>query len=264
MQKDVPYLTGLLQVALTCSGNLFRYLTVQTTGFGVPMPPDTWVQFSGTIDTSMVPNCNPVGSPPGMVSAATLFLNQSGGMLPFPDLYIDDVVVQVTDGHNLVGNPNFEAGFADGWTANGATIAVSSTVSSGGTHSLSATGRTLTSSGPTYALPTALARYNVTFPILHTGSSSHGFALQATYNCAGGSPIVTLPFASAAAVPPKTWTKLSGTVTLPPPDAPAGCRMIQPTTVSVTQQELGTCTVAGGSLECPDLYIDDVSITLAP
>ena len=33
------------------------------------------------------------------------------------DLYIDDLVVQVTDGHNLVGNPNFEASATaiDGW-----------------------------------------------------------------------------------------------------------------------------------------------------
>jgi len=52
-------------------------------------------------------------------------------------------------------------------------------------------------------------------------------------------------------------------VTLPPPDAPAGCKLVQ-AAIAVRQIDAGTCTASGGTLECPDLYIDDVSITLAP
>ena len=46
-----------------------------------------------------------------------------------PPLYLDDVVVTVTDGHNLVGNPNFEAGLVDGWSlsAGSSTLTISTT-----------------------------------------------------------------------------------------------------------------------------------------
>ena len=43
-----------------------------------------------------------------------------------PNLFVDDLVIRVTDGHNLVGNPNFEAfdtltglGVTSGWATNG-------------------------------------------------------------------------------------------------------------------------------------------------
>jgi hypothetical protein len=125
------------------------------------------------------------------------------------------------------------------------------------------TGRTTSDSGPTYALPTGTARYQVTLYAMHTGMPDRALALQAAYTCAGGSPTLTPAIATSPAFAANTWARLSGTVTLPPPTAPAGCRMIR-ATVSVTQQETGTCIAAGGTVDCPDLYIDDVSITLAP
>jgi len=58
------------------------------------------------------------------------------------------------------------------------------------------------------------------------------------------------------------WNQLSATVTFPPADAPAGCQL---TSASLyLQQESGTCGIATGQVECPDIYVDDVSITLAP
>ena len=48
-----------------------------------------------------------------------IVVNQAANGTPvmLPDLFMDDVVVQVSDSHNLVGNSNFEGGFTDGWTA---------------------------------------------------------------------------------------------------------------------------------------------------
>ena len=56
--------------------------------------------------------CQPGAATPGVVRSAMLYLNQTaaGSPVVFPNLFLDDVVVTVPDGHNLVGNPNFEAG----------------------------------------------------------------------------------------------------------------------------------------------------------
>ena len=69
---------------------------------------------------------------------------------PYPDLYLDDLVVQVTDGHNLVGNPNFEAGLADGWSLSAglSTVTIDSTAAHGGTKSMHQTGRSIPAAGP--------------------------------------------------------------------------------------------------------------------
>lgn len=50
-------------------------------------------------------------------------------------------------------------------------------------------------------------------------------------------------------------------VTDPPASAPAGCKLTQ--AAVYLQQEGGTCGADGG-IECPDLYVDDVAITVAP
>src|SRR5262249_37412355 len=120
MQKDDASITGILQIRLICA-TATDYLTVQTSGFGVTMSQSVWTMFSATVDTSVTPattDCLPNGATPGLVKSAVLYLNQGGTGTPsaYPDLYLDDVVIQVTDGHNLIGNPNFEAGFTDGWT----------------------------------------------------------------------------------------------------------------------------------------------------
>ena len=64
---------------------------------------------------------------------------------------------------------------------------------------------------------------------------------------------------TAPSVAANVWTAIGGTIALPPPDAPVGCQLTD-AAISVRQAEGGSC---GGGIECPDLYVDDVSITLA-
>ena len=66
------------------------------------------------------------------------------------------------------------------------------------------------------------------------------------------------PIATEVAVPANTWTELSGTVVLPPVDATIGCKLID-AEVHV-EQEVGTC----GTIECPDLFLDDAVIAIVP
>jgi hypothetical protein len=271
LQKDDPSITGVLQLEVICATTT-SYVAVQPTGsFGVTMAQNTWTMFSATVDTStgvMMPaDCDPNATPPGVVKTAVLYLNHVMNPTPvaLPDLYMDDLVVQVQDGHNLVGNPNFEAGVTDGWSVNGggSPLAISSTVAHGGTHSLWLSGRTTTASGPRYtALPIGTASYNLTFWVQHNGTATHDLNLQAAYTCIGSTQVLPPPIATATAVAGSTWTQLGGTLTLPPANATPGCGLAQ-ATVFVTQ-EAGTCGTGAGQVECPDLFVDDVSITLAP
>ncbi|HLK92883.1 MAG TPA: hypothetical protein VKZ18_23525 [Polyangia bacterium] len=58
-------------------------------------------------------------------------------------------------------------------------------------------------------------------------------------------------------VAPSSWTELGGTFVFPPADAPAGCRLSM-AAIDVVQAEAGDCS----TLECPDLFVDDASVTL--
>ena len=123
--------------------------------------------------------------------------------------------------------------------------------------SLGVTTRTTSTSGPSYRLPIGAARYNVTFHVLHTDVGAHDLVLQPSYTCLGGTQTTTPPIAMEVALPGDTWTTLSGMVTLPPLDATPGCKLTQ-AEVHV-EQEAGACD----TIMCPDIYIDDASITLA-
>jgi hypothetical protein len=169
-------------------------------------------------------------------------------------------VVQVIDGHNLVGNPNFETGLPDGWLVNGVGTLAVNTVTGG--NALELKGRTLTTTGQKYLLPIGAAKYNIVFNVLHTGAMAHNLILVASYTCLGSSPVTGAAIATAPTVMPNAWTMLSGTVTMPPADAAPGCRLTE-AAVHV-QQEPGTCGTTSGAIECPNLYVDNVSITLAP
>jgi len=262
MQQDDPSITGLVQIQVNCNTGA-QYVTVQSGGFGLQLTMGVWTKFSTTVDTSTLPDdCLATATPPGVIKSAVVYLNQSAAGTPveMPDLYLDDLVVQVTDDHNLIGNPNFEAGVTDGWSvANDGTLAVSTAVpANGGMNSLAVTARPSSTSGPRYALPIGPAKYNITFQVLHTGMSPHDLVLQPSYTCFGGAQVFPAPIATELAVPANTWTTLSGTVVLPPVDAAAGCKLVQ-ADVHVEQEE-GTCD----AIECPDLYLDDAAITIAP
>jgi hypothetical protein len=261
LQRLDASMNAALQSKVTCN-TASTYPTVGN--FGTAMAQGIWTRFTGTIDTSTAPDCLPTGAAPGLVKTSTLYLNQTDSPLTtFPDLFLDDLVVQVTDGHNLVGNPNFESALPDGWNVNGGgSLTVSSTIYHGtGAHSLGLTGRTTTASGPMYPLPIGAAKYNLSVFALHTGTAPHSLTLQPTYTCVGGTQTLVPPVASAT-VASGIWTQLSGTVTLPPANAVAGCRLTQ--AGFYVQQESGTCSTGGGTIECPDVYIDDVSVTLPP
>jgi hypothetical protein len=271
LQKDVASIGGLLQVRLLCAVNTNPgyYFTVQPSGFSIPMDQGVWTMFSATIDTAQSPagvDCLPVGATPGLVRAATVYLNQYDDMsgAPKPPLYLDDVVVTVTDGHNLVGNPNFEVGFTDGWSlsAGSSTLMISTTAFHGGAKSLRQMTRSIPSAGPRWSLPNGAARYNFSFWVQHAGTVPRTLMLQPTYTCVGGSAVVPPAIVTVPDVAPNTWTELKGMGVFPPANAAAGCKLLL-AAVHV-QHDGSACGTATGQVECPDLFIDDVSVTLVP
>ncbi len=263
MQNDNPTQTAAVQVNLPC-GSTNNYPVIGSYGFS--MAQGVWTHITGTIDLSAQSGCDPTAATPGVVNSALLYLNQTATGTPtaLPNLFFDDLTIQVTDGHNLVGNPNFEANSPAGWTNNGGgSLAGSLVVANSGTHSLALTGRTATYNGPVWKMPIGIAKYNVTFNALQKGTANHPLVLAYTYTCVGGSAQYGT-IAQAASVAPNTWTALTGSVTFPPAGAPSICKL-GAAAVYLQQGDSGTCTsVTGGTLECPDLYIDDVSVTLAP
>jgi hypothetical protein len=260
---DSAFTSGVLQLALSCgSPAVANYLPIGN--YGVSLPSGVWTKISSSIDLTATAGCNP-STTGGVVDSALAYLNQTNPEMPTaqPPLFIDDLSITVTDGHNLVGNPNFEAGTTVGWSLNGSgALAISGTKSHGGTNSLFNTGRAATFNGPRWNLPIGTAKYTVSFWVMHTGSSPHDLTLQPTYACLGGSQQFPAGVATAAQATGGTWTQLSGSVTFPPAGATAGCKL---TSAGLyIQQEGGTCGTGTGQIECPDIYVDDVSITLAP
>jgi hypothetical protein len=259
MQTGTTTFDGVAQYYEKCATQE-DYVAIQPTGFGMSMPTGAWVQFAGTIDSATPfgdPGCLPTAAAPGAIASSFIYVNNGQGETKEPDLYMDDVVVQVTDGHNLVGNPNFETGSIAGWGPAGA-LTLSTTVAASGMYSLQSTGRSASTVGPTYALPIGAARYSVSLKARHSGTNPHDLVLQPTYTCLGGSAVTPPPIAIAAATPGGTWTTLIGNVTFPPANAAANCRLTQ--AAIQVQQEAGICS----AIECPDLFVDDVSITLTP
>jgi len=260
MQNENVDQTAALQVNLNCgAGATSSFPTIGM--YGVHLLQGVWTQVTGTVNfPTTSASCDPAMG--GVVNSALLYLNRAGAGTPVaePNLYMDDVVITATDGHNLVGNPGLEANVTSGWS--GGTLAVSTTVFKSGTHSLQVTGRTQTFQGPRWSLPLGAAKYTVTFNGLHNGLQPHNLVLQPVYTCLGGTQQFPAPIATATNVGGNGWNVLSGTVTFPPANAPSGCKL---TSAGVyMQQEGGTCGTGAGQIECPDLFVDDVSITLAP
>ena len=265
--------TGVFQLHMYCK--TMDYYLVPTSGSSqMALPKGVWVNFSGTFDTLMGANvgldCFKDGKGvglPGLVKAAYVFVQNANGETLFPNLYIDDLVVTVTDGHNLVGNPTFEAGYLDGWTSNGmggATLAVSSTYANTGTHSLQESVRTASSTGIRYALPIGAANYGISLWAMQQGTTQHPLQLQAAYTCLNHSSTYTATVAQTPSPGPakNTWAQLQGTYAFPPPTSPVSNCQLTGAAFWVTQVESGTCGSGTGQVECPDLFVDDASITL--
>jgi hypothetical protein len=207
-------------------------------------------------------------SVPGLVRAAYVFVEGAMGEPLLPNLYIDDLVVTVTDGHNLVGNPTFEAGYVDGWSPNGmggGSLAVSSTYANTGTHSLQETARTASSTGIRYALPIGAANYAISVWAMQQGTTQHPLQLQAAYTCLNHSSTYTATIYQTPSPGPakNTWVQLQGTYAFPPPSSPISKCQLTSAAFWVTQVESGTCGSGTGQVECPDLFVDDASVTLS-
>ncbi len=262
MQNENPTQKVALQVALRCGTSFQDFPTIGEWGFALAQ--GTWREFTGTVDLGANPACQPNAATPGAVREALLYLNQTetGTPVATPNLFLDGVVISITDGHNLVGNPNFEVDTVTaGWQNNGAgTLATSTAAFRSGARSLAHTGRAAQYNGPHWGLPLGAAKYNVTFHSLHNGGLPHDLILQPTYRCLGDTDSTfPAPVATAIQAGGNAWNQLSGTVTFPPAGAPAGCRLVS--AGLYLQTEGASC---GGGNECPDLFVDDVSITLAP
>ena len=144
-------------------------------------------------------------------------------------------------------------------------MAIDSTTAHGGTKSWRQYGRSIPAAGPKYLLPIGTARYDISFWVRHAPAptnpgdlQTHDLMLQTTYNCINppGTMSPTSPIAMVADVPRNTWVELKGTATFPPADAPVGCKL---SLAAVYVRHEGTACNG----PCPELFIDDVSITLA-
>jgi hypothetical protein len=270
---------ALLQLRLLCAQGTFYY----TGNGGAQLPSGVWVNLTATIDTStdaaVASDCfatpKTTGILPGLVRSAVVFVNENGGDAPvsgtttFPNFYVDDLVVTVSDGHNLVGNPNFEAsgGFVDGWSTNmmgSAMLGVSTTQHNGGRNSLWLQNRSLWNTAIRYPLPTGAADYAVTFYVMQAGVTSHAIQLSAAYSCKGdpAGSVRTKVITQTAALPTGSWMPLSsGAVAFPPSDAPKGCQMTG-AAFWVNQVDQGICGTGSGQVECPDLFLDDATLAL--
>ncbi len=272
-QNDDINFPGVLQVRLNCAGDSSYIAVLQS--FSQNMPMGTWTQLMGTIDTTnattalgLQPDCL---GPSGLVKSAFLYLNQpdyTSGSPPvpnaLPDLYMDDLVIQVPDGHNLISNSGIESGYPDGWTASATPSLLQPTANqkNGGMYSLWLSKRAATTTGISYTLPTGAARYKVTFNAMHTGTMPHPLVIQPAYTCIGGTPKfgpqITLPGSGGPGTSGNgEWVTLTGTVTMPPASEAAGC-VLQQAAVTLQQGDTGACS----TVECPDLYLDDASITI--
>jgi hypothetical protein len=257
---DEPQL--MAQVQLACIGST-SYVSVQMGGVGMSAPAGTWLRYAADIDltTDPVVPADCFANGPGLVKSATLFIAQlDSGETVCPELYADDLTVVSTDGHNLIGNPNFEAGVTAGWSATGgaATLGVSNAAAHAGHRSLWQSGRTLPTSAIMYGLPLGAARYLTSLWVMQSGTTAHQLALLPLYSCIGSTVVHFGAPSVAVTAPAGQWTQLSAAFVFPPADAPAGCVLSQ-ASVALGQAETGTC---GDTLECPDLFLDDASITL--
>jgi hypothetical protein len=92
--------------------------------------------------------------------------------------------------------------------------------------------------------------------------TSHTLHLLGVYTCLGDSVVhsdeIAVQYGTTA------WSPLTGVMTFPPHDAPQGCKLTS-ASLWVTQADVGTATACGagaGQVECPDIFVDDVSIKL--
>ena len=269
MQNQVAAgLSGLLQLRLNCATGTYYYAG----NLPVQMPSGVWVNVTGTIDlnvdTAVLSDCfaspKTTGVLPGLVRTAAIFLNENMDDQPvpdttiFPNFYVDDLVVTVTDGHNLVGNPNFEA-------AGGYCRRVNASV-----YGLGVAQR---EHGPAQRRKNSLWLHSrstwnmaIRYAIAHRrrGLRCHFLRHAVGGDCARRPAVGGLQLPWQSPVPARSRTKAitqtaqlatgnwlplsSGAVAFPPSDAPKACEQMTGAAFWVTQADQGTCGTGSGQL----------------
>lgn len=220
LQDSAETLDLMLSAKLVCNG-AESFTTVNTTSAA----PDTWVELAGTLAV-------PTGC-----TTVQLYVQQGGGST-FPDIFVDDLVVNAESPFNLLGNGDAELGTSD-WSPFGAGLDVTTAVVHGGSQAIVASGRTASWQGPSHFLPTGQGAYAVSLFARQDSGASVELMLSAKLVCNGAETFSTIAAANAAS---GTWVELAGTL-----NVPAGCTTVQ----AYVQQN-------GGS-SFPDLYADDLS-----
>ncbi len=196
-----------------------------------------FVKLSGSY---LVPPCN------NLTQLSMYFEGPAAGI----DEIIDDVSVQQRlsipvqtppppTRSNLAGNGDWELG-ANGWVAFGGSVSQTTAFVHGGAAAGVDTNRTANFMGPSYVLPSGPGSYDVSLFALQNSGSAITLALSAKLTCNGAD---SFPFLSSASSPSGTWSKLSGTLTIP-----AGC-----TAAQVYVQQFDGATT-------PDIYVDDLIV----
>lgn len=140
---------------------------------------------------------------------------------------------------NLAGNGDWELG-ANGWVAFGGSVAQTTAFVHAGSFAGVDTNRTANFMGPSYLLPSGPATYDVSLFALQNSGTAITLALSAKLTCNGAD---SFPFLGSASNASGTWSKLSGSLTIP-----AGC-----TSAQIYVQQLDGSTN-------PDLYVDDLVV----
>lgn len=188
----------------------------------------------------VVPPCN------NLSSLIMYFEGPASGI----DEIVDDVTVQQRlsipvlppppppQRTNLAGNGDWELG-ANGWVPFGGNVSQTNAFVHGGSFAGVDMNRTANFMGPSYVIPSGPASYDVSIFALQNSGSAITLALSAKITCGTDS----FPFLGSASAASGTWTKLSGSFTIP-----AGC-----TAAQVYVQQLDGSTN-------PDIYVDDLAI----
>jgi GH35 family endo-1,4-beta-xylanase len=140
---------------------------------------------------------------------------------------------------NIAGNGDWELG-ANGWSPFGGNVSQTNTFVHAGNFAGVDTNRTANFMGPSYILPAGPASYDVSIFALQNSGSAITLALSAKLTCNGSD---SFPFLGSASNASGTWSKLSGSFTIP-----TGC-----TAAQVYVQQLDGSTN-------PDLYVDDLVV----
>jgi len=197
-----------------------------------------FVQLSGSY---LVPPCN-------NLSQLTMYIEGPASGI---DEIVDDVTVQQRlsipvlppppppQRTNLAGNGDWELG-ANGWAPFGGNVSQTTTFVHGGAAAGVNTNRTANFMGPSYRLPSGPASYDVSIFALQNSGAAITLALSAKLTCNGND---SFPFLGSASNASGTWSKLSGSFTIP-----TGC-----TSAQIYVQQLDGATN-------PDIYVDDLIV----